>query len=1073
MSAKKLIVVMGPHRSGTSLCTHAIEVLGAQTGLREIYASDENSKGFFEHQEMVRFNEKLLHMLGGSWDNPVFDTAAAIAATDLRSWSVQAETLMQSLFGGAECIVLKDPRMCQLLPFWEPVFEACGYAREHIRYVHVLRNPVEVARSQQARVERNPDYYEFGRNIEEGAALWLSLTRQSLEATRGRRNYPVAYQDLLDNPREELLALAAFLELTPDAEAIDDFCDRFVDNRLHRSKGNAADKTVLEQHIPAVFAGYEALAESPRHQPLTDAYIDTVLEAMRQAGAQQSLLRIQAQATPRLEKRGIHGDFLCNGVAPPESNAGWIGKARHALQTLPLKIWLHLRGSLVRLYMRISCRFPRQAQALHRAATPCIRLLDRLTFRLSAAATRNTAKKNVSLQRQYQQAGMPVEDEPLVTVIVPNYNHAAYLEQRLDSIYGQSYRNVEVILMDDCSQDDSVRILTEYQQRYPERTRLVLNGKNSGGVFYQWEKGIALAKGNIIWIAESDDYCSGNFLETLVPMFRNEAVMLAYARTEFVRNREPEPFWSLNAYLHDINPAKWEQPFADTAARIVPEAFAIKNIIPNVSSALFRKPVQLEILHDNEWKKMRTCGDWALYLHLIRGGMLAYSPAATNYYRLHGQNTSVGSYTSDSFYQEHEYIARLARRYFDVPMAVLERQEQQLLQHWKQHRPTDTMEQFSACYDLQRVEQDGQERAINLLMAGYGMSAGGGETFPIFLANLMKAQGYNVTFLDCNQTARNPAIRQKLRNDIAIVSNLEELNDIARDFSIDVIHSHHSWVDSSLLHLLRPETRAATVVTMHGMYELMEPQDAGHILPALTKQTAEIVYTAEKNLGAVKAHQLYDPDKMTRIDNALERYPFEPLEKQGIGIPDDAFVLTLVSRAVPEKGWHEAVQAVAHARTRSTRDIRLVLIGEGPAYDALKRNGVEDFIHLQGFRDNIRSYFAASELCFLPTRFKGESFPLVLIDAFHAGTPVLASAVGEIPYMLETAHGKAGVLFELDEDGGIDTEALGTLIAALAEDAEGYQELKKNAATAAEKFDPERLCAEYGAVYQRAVKKVA
>ena len=65
---------------------------------------------------------------------------------------------------------------------------------------------------------------------------------------------------------------------------------------------------------------------------------------------------------------------------------------------------------------------------------------------------------------------VPVEwEEPLlVSIIVPNYNHARYLKERLDSIYNQTYRHFEVILLDDCSTDGSVEVLKEYARKYPE-----------------------------------------------------------------------------------------------------------------------------------------------------------------------------------------------------------------------------------------------------------------------------------------------------------------------------------------------------------------------------------------------------------------------------------------------------------------------------------------------------------------------------------------------------------------------------------------------------------------------------
>src|ERR1700712_406276 len=94
---------------------------------------------------------------------------------------------------------------------------------------------------------------------------------------------------------------------------------------------------------------------------------------------------------------------------------------------------------------------------------------------------------------------------PKVSVIVPNYNHMLYLKQRIDSILAQTYRDFEVILLDDASVDGSVKILEHY--RYNLKVKhIVLNTQNSGSTFAQWEKGLQLAQGDWVWIAESDDY---------------------------------------------------------------------------------------------------------------------------------------------------------------------------------------------------------------------------------------------------------------------------------------------------------------------------------------------------------------------------------------------------------------------------------------------------------------------------------------------------------------------------------------------------------------------------------------
>ena len=94
---------------------------------------------------------------------------------------------------------------------------------------------------------------------------------------------------------------------------------------------------------------------------------------------------------------------------------------------------------------------------------------------------------------------------PLVSVIVPNYNHAQYLEKRIDTVLNQTYQNIEVIILDDKSKDNSIEVIEQYRN-HPKVAQIILNEQNTGSPFKQWDKGISAANGELIWIAESDYY---------------------------------------------------------------------------------------------------------------------------------------------------------------------------------------------------------------------------------------------------------------------------------------------------------------------------------------------------------------------------------------------------------------------------------------------------------------------------------------------------------------------------------------------------------------------------------------
>ena len=270
---------------------------------------------------------------------------------------------------------------------------------------------------------------------------------------------------------------------------------------------------------------------------------------------------------------------------------------------------------------------------------------------------------------------IPADFNPKVSVIVPNCNHAAFLRQRLDTIYNQTYRNFEVILLDNASKDGSRQILQEYQHRYPEITKCSFNEKNSGAVFKQWRHGFEMADGDLIWVAESDDYCSENLLSELVKYFVNESVMLSYCRSVFVKGTPARNIWSLEEYLMELDPDLWHNRFIMSAQHLVNRAWAIKNIVPNVSSAVFRHPGKLELLDNEDWQRMQICGDWVFYLHLIRGGLVAYTPHATNYYRLHPNNTSVSLHDKDIYYQEHEKVTKELLLLYRLDQKALELNE--------------------------------------------------------------------------------------------------------------------------------------------------------------------------------------------------------------------------------------------------------------------------------------------------------------------------------------------------------------------------------------------------------------
>lgn len=217
----------------------------------------------------------------------------------------------------------------------------------------------------------------------------------------------------------------------------------------------------------------------------------------------------------------------------------------------------------------------------------------------------------------------------MISVIVPNYNHEPFLRQRIDSILNQTYQDFELILLDDCSTDGSRDVIESYRN-HPRVSQIVFNEKNAGTPFRQWNKGIELAKGEWIWIAESDDYADPHFLETLMTeLHEHPQCGFAYTWTYYV-DTIGEELWSVNETGLVVE-YKGDE--------FIREKLFLTNSVSNVSECVFRKDLYS---HDKKflYDDMKLCGDWFFYVLLAEKTNVLEVQKKLSYYRVHDSNTS-------------------------------------------------------------------------------------------------------------------------------------------------------------------------------------------------------------------------------------------------------------------------------------------------------------------------------------------------------------------------------------------------------------------------------------------------
>ncbi|MGV8947239.1 MAG: glycosyltransferase family 2 protein [Lutibacter sp.] len=239
----------------------------------------------------------------------------------------------------------------------------------------------------------------------------------------------------------------------------------------------------------------------------------------------------------------------------------------------------------------------------------------------------------------------------LVSIIVPNYNHEKYLIQRLESIFNQTFQDFEVILLDDCSTDNSREILSKYAEN-PKVSHCIFNETNSGNTFVQWNRGIALAKGEYIWIAESDDFCETIFLEELVNYFnKNQDLTLVYCQSTRA-NENGTVTGSWLDYTDRFDEKLFLADFIMDGNKFIENFLIHRNIIPNASGVLFLKDKAMQLLPLDMDIDMRYCGDWLFYIKLLINFKVGFVSKSLNNFRYHSNSVIAKSAKfNDSVYR--------------------------------------------------------------------------------------------------------------------------------------------------------------------------------------------------------------------------------------------------------------------------------------------------------------------------------------------------------------------------------------------------------------------------------------
>ncbi|MFW5502358.1 MAG: glycosyltransferase family 2 protein [Segatella copri] len=189
--------------------------------------------------------------------------------------------------------------------------------------------------------------------------------------------------------------------------------------------------------------------------------------------------------------------------------------------------------------------------------------------------------------------------EGRVSVITPVYNVERYIDKTLESVFAQTYKDIEIVLVDDCSKDNSAQIIAKYKESHPEIVYF-LQPKNMGAGAAR-NKALELATGQYVAFLDSDDLWLPEKTEKQIKLMREKKSPFSYAAIDMMDE--------------EGNTIKGKRELRETCDY----SYLLHNTIIATSSVI----VDRSVLGDFRMPLRRGGQDYATWLSLLRGGAVA------------------------------------------------------------------------------------------------------------------------------------------------------------------------------------------------------------------------------------------------------------------------------------------------------------------------------------------------------------------------------------------------------------------------------------------------------------------
>lgn len=573
-----------------------------------------------------------------------------------------------------------------------------------------------------------------------------------------------------------------------------------------------------------------------------------------------------------------------------------------------------------------------------------------------------------------------------VSVVIPNYNYEQYLIQRLESVINQTVKPFEIIFLDDFSSDNSINLAVDILKKSEIPYTVIANEKNEG-VYNQWVKGIELASGDLIWIAEADDVSDRDFLKELVYRFNDSNVSIAYCQSRMVNEDNKIINQDILEHTDKISKLKWRESYSESGETSIKEDFLYRNIIVNVSAVLFRKSVfTTNVL--SELIKFRYCGDWFLYVSLLFTSSIYYSTKVLNSFRRHNKSVTLNNNSKIDYLKELIKIKESILSYYSIPEENLQRSINFLeLDYFF------TREQITS-YSQKLFKYLNKRKIVFISTNPSAEDGGGSEVLWIETALRMKMKGFDVAIMLQHAGLLKERVSILKNNGIKIYYKNKHGYQFLNEFNPELIvfsqGDHNEGTDwYEICKKAKINYMIINQLTKEGFWP---DYYIGELVREFYLNAKKTFFTCENN------KLLMEKQICAKLNNADRHY-------NPVTIPRDislkyldynqGYYLAYPARMVIIHKGHDLLFEVMKQEKWKSRNLIINLYGDGPnkrQLENLKDYYKLDNIIFQLYQKNISNIWERNHGIIMPTRMEG--MPIVLIGAMLSRRIPIVTNVG-------------------------------------------------------------------------------